>query len=125
MTTTEILAQIQELLDYVSDKEYWILTGDFNVRFDTVESDGYATLVEPFLNQGYHVANGDDFGILQTWCNQNSTTDWHSIDNIFTSSNITITNAYVDDTKVDAYINGYFSEYGIDHIPLIAELEVN
>lgn len=124
LTANEQTAQIQELLDYVEDKEYWILTGDFNARFDSAESDGYAMLIEPFLNKGYGIANGADFGFIPSWCASGSTTDWHCIDNIFTSSNIEITNVYRDETKITAYNNGDF-EYGIDHVPLIAELEVN
>lgn len=124
LTATEQEAQIQELLDYVEDKEYWIMTGDFNVRFDSAEASGYSMLIEPFADAGYNIANGADFGFLPTWCGSDSTTDWHCIDNIFTSANIEITNAYTDDTKVTAYINGDFP-YGIDHIPLIAELEIH
>lgn len=124
LTATEQIAQIQELLNYVSDKEYWILTGDFNVRFDSVDAEGYSILIEPFLTEGYNSANGDAFGFFPSWCAGGSTTDWHCIDNIFTSANIDITNVYVDVSKITAYNNGDF-EYGIDHIPLIAELVIN
>lgn len=113
-----LLAQIQELLDYLENKEYWILTGDFNINFDGAESQGYADLIEPFLNKGYHSANGTDFGFIKTFVLQDGTS-WRCLDNIFTSGNITITDAYRDETKLYATLPN-----GIDHLPLIATLTI-
>lgn len=117
LTASENLAQLQELIDYVENKEYWIMTGDFNVRFDTAESEAYTTHIQPFLNLGYHVANGADFGFLRTFYSGN---EGHCVDNIYTSANIDILDAYVDETKLNATLPN-----GIDHVPLIAELQIN
>lgn len=117
LTASENLAQLQQMIDYVEDKEYWIMTGDFNVRFDTAESDAWQTHVKSFLDLGYHVANGADFGFFNTFY---SGTEGHCVDNIYTSANIDIIDVYVDETKLNATLTN-----GIDHIPLIAELEVN
>lgn len=117
LVTTTISAQVQELLDYVSDKEYWILTGDFNARFNSTDSEGYQTLIEPFANAGYHFANGGDFGFIPTFYGSEG---WQCIDNIFTSANIDITDVYRDETKLSATLT-----YGIDHLPLIADVTIN
>lgn len=116
LTASENLAQLQQMIDYVEDKEYWIMTGDFNVRFDSADSEAYTTHIKPFLDLGYHVANGDEFGFLNTFYSGN---EGHCVDNIYTSANIDILDAYVDETKLNATLSN-----GIDHLPLVAYLKV-
>lgn len=117
-----IALQIQELLSAVSQYEYWILTGDFNVNFPDAQSEGYAILVEPFLDAGYHVANGSTFGFIQTFSTKTpgDDSDWRYLDNIMCSANIDITNVYVDTKKLTDHVG-----YSIDHLPLIAEMSID
>lgn len=116
-----IALQIQELLSAVNSFEYWIMTGDFNINFPNNQSDGYLALVKPFLDAGYHVANGSDFGFIPTFSTKNpgDDSDWRFLDNIMCSSNIDIINVYVNRQKITDHAG-----YSIDHLPLIAELNV-
>lgn len=119
-----IALQVQELLSAVESFEYWIITGDFNINFTNVQSDGYSILIEPFLNEGYNVANGDPdgFGFIPTFSTKTpeQDTDWRYLDNIMCSSNIEITDVYVNRQKITEHAG-----YAIDHLPLIAEVIVN
>lgn len=117
-----IILQIQELLSAVSDFDYWIITGDFNINFPNLQSDGYRYLVKPFLDEGYHVANGSSFGFINTFSTKQpgDDSDWRCLDNIMCSSNIDITDVYVNELKITDHAG-----YGIDHLPLIAELVLN
>lgn len=117
-----IALQIQELLSAVESFDYWIVTGDFNINFPNVQSDGYSILIEPFLNEGYNVANGSDFGFIPTFSAKTpeQDTDWRYLDNIMCSSNIDITDVYVNRQKITDHAG-----YAIDHLPLVAEVVVN
>lgn len=121
LVNATIIEQIQELLSAVANFDYWILTGDFNIAFPDAQSDGYTYLVKPFLDAGYHVANGSTFGFIPTFSTKapGDDSDWRVLDNIMCSANINITNVYVDDTKLDM-----LTTQGIDHLPLIAEMEL-
>jgi endonuclease/exonuclease/phosphatase family metal-dependent hydrolase len=116
-----IALQIGELLEAVRSFDYWILTGDFNIAFPNSQSDGYAILVKPFLDAGYNVANGSNFGFIPTFSTKKpgDESDWRCLDNIMCSSNITITNVYVNRQKITEHV-----DYAIDHLPLIAEMEI-
>lgn len=117
-----VILQIQEIITAVASFDYWILTGDFNMEFPNVESEGYAHLIKPFLDAGYNVANGSDFGFIPTFSTKTpeQDTDWHCLDNIMCSSNIDITNVYVNRQKITEHAG-----YAIDHLPLVAEVVVN
>ena len=117
-----IILQIQELLSTVNNYEYWILTGDFNINFPSSQSEGYNVLIKPFLDAGYNVANGADFGFIPTFSTKQpgDDSDWRCLDNIMCSSNIDITNVYVNRKKITDHAG-----YGIDHLPLIAEVVIN
>ena len=67
LVNATIALQIQELLNTVSNFDYWVLTGDFNINFPDEQSEGYNVLVKPFLDAGYHVANGSVFGFIPTF----------------------------------------------------------
>lgn len=119
-----IALQIQEILSAIEHFDYWIVTGDFNIVFDDAQSEGYAQLIEPFLNRGYHVANGDvdSFGFIPTFTTKTpeQDTNWRCLDNIMCSPNIDITDVYVNRQKITEHAG-----YGIDHLPLIAKVVVN
>lgn len=116
-----IALQIGELLTTVQQFDYWILTGDFNIPFPNAQSDGYNILIKPFLDAGYHVANGADFGFIPTFSTKTPEvdSDWRCLDNIMCSANIDITNVYVNRKKITEHTG-----YAIDHLPLIAEMEI-
>lgn len=119
--TNAIIGEIQELLSAVANYDYWILTGDFNIAFPDAQSSGYTNLVKPFLDAGYHVANGSTFGFIPTFSTKSpgDDSDWRVLDNIMCSANIDITDVYVDTTKLTM-----LTTQGIDHLPLIAEMEL-
>lgn len=122
LVTATIILQIQELLQAVSNFDYWILTGDFNLPFPSAESSGYQNLVKPFLDAGYHVANGSTFGFIPTFSTKapGDDSDWRVLDNIMCSANIDITDVYVDTEKLTT-----LTTQGIDHLPLIANMVIN
>lgn len=91
-----------EILQILSDKKYFIMTGDFNAT--TGESE-YAD----WISHGYNVANGGFFG------NYITTHDVEQmIDNIVTSKNIRIDNVEVHSEAYDMCSS--------DHLPIVAEL---
>ena len=107
--------EIQDVLDLVDGKEYFIIFGDFNP-----EPDEYETLFANFTSEGYNIANNGFFGDFWTWSTNSGdfSSDTPSgttyvIDNIITSSNIRIN--YVE--KVNTY-----ADLTSDHIPLVAGL---
>lgn len=122
LVTATIILQIQELLQAVSGFDYWILTGDFNIPFPNKESSGYQNLIKPFLDAGYHVANGSTFGFIPTFSTKapGDDSDWRVLDNIMCSANIDITDVYVDTEKLTT-----LTTQGIDHLPLIANMVIN
>lgn len=112
--------QINELLTAVENYEHWILTGDFNVIFNSDSDEGYIILVKKFLDAGYNVANGSTFGFIPTFKYgiPDTTGGWNCIDNIMTSSTIEIVNAYTNNLKLN------HAGFGIDHLPFIAEIKI-
>lgn len=116
--------QCQELVTYLNTLNTFIAGGDYNTAIspdydtDNTESEWYIKYIKSFTDEGYNTANCGDFGFLTT-CIDSSNIRW-DIDNIITSSDITITSASVDTTKETDDISGT-----IDHMPLIAELEIN
>lgn len=105
-------SEIQELITFMSGKEYVVLTGDFNVA-SQAEYDAFKTA-------GYTLCNGGDFGWFNTWPIRSNLPDgWQTtwpcenLDNIIVSSDITP--QYVE------MINCNIS----DHAPFVAELRIN
>ncbi len=112
------LTEANEILTLLSDKTYFIMFGDFNP--EPGEED---TLFKVFTDAGYNLANCDFFGKFWTWSSNRAdfssdvpTGTVYYIDNIITSSNISINNAY----KVNTY-----ADLTSDHIPIVAELTIN
>lgn len=107
--------EIQEIIGLVSDKDYFIVFGDFNAPT--------TALYDAFKAAGYHIANG---GYLPfEWTYSYNSSDFSSdtpsdgiryFDNIITSSNITVDYS----ERVNVY-----SELSSDHIPFIAYLTIS
>lgn len=115
--------QCNELLHDISREDYFIVCGDLNLRVDELHDANYEKLNGVWESHGYNSASGEQFGIKKTWRSSVAGTEWHGIDQIFTSSNITMNSVTVDDMK----INKYASLVGnhIDHCPLVANVTIN
>lgn len=119
-TLSNRVSQLEELMTALQNEEYFICCGDFNTTTingtATVDTDDYRQIATPLLNAGYHLANWST-EFMYTY----NANDWSGcLDNIITSPNITIVSAYVDTTKLTDSITDT-----VDHMPLIAELQVN
>ena len=114
-------AEVQTLLNAVSGKPYFIIGGDFNTfDFFNTSSVDYTAVIKPFVDAGYNIANGGDFGFLHTYSDYTTMDDSLCLDNIVTSANIDILDAYTDTTKAtDSIVEK------IDHLPLIAIVKIN
>ena len=118
------IVQATELFNFVKTiNGGFIIGGDFNNSLKDPFSEENAAIYNQFLNYGCNIANAGNFGIFKTACGN---TDWENsssaIDNIICSSGITITDVWTDLTKItnaDVLAAGK-----IDHIPLIAEMEL-
>lgn len=114
--------EIQELLTYLRTQPRVVACGDYNTGITpnsaNVSSTEYINNVKPFVDAGFHTANFGDFGFLLTCVDRNNGTHYY-LDNIYTSGNIVVSDAYVDDTKMTDLI-----EDPIDHMPLIADIEL-
>lgn len=128
LTTSERVVQAQELRSYIANLSSFILCGDFNTTYamgtSGDESEEYTTVWLPFIEAGYHLANcSDENGFHGTYWNYEKLI-WRNLDNIVTSHNILITSVSTDQTKVTDPVTAD-PEWRRDHIPLIAEVEIN
>lgn len=123
-------AQFEELLDiadgYISQGYPVIMTGDFNsTNALSTEGVDYINMYKLCVDKGYNLANcTTERGFTKT-CSALTTASSLSdlekaLDNIIVSSDITILSVVFDTTKF-SYLNGS----PIDHIPIIATLQVN
>lgn len=114
--------QINQLIPFLEQKQRFIIGGDFNAMITdstaNTSSTPYIENVKPFVDAGFNTANFGSFGFLLTCVDRTNGTHYY-LDNIYTSSNLTITDAYVDDTKLNDLIDD-----PIDHMPLIATIEL-
>lgn len=118
-------AQMDELLSIAEQEEYCIVMGDFNSYALTTEESDYIHLFKPWVESGYNLANcSDDFGFTKTFSAltyANSVNDLQTApDTIITSGNIDIVYVEYNTTKFN-YPNGS----KIDHIPIVATIEIN
>lgn len=97
-----------ELLAILSDKEYFIVFGDFNAG---TNGEGDETEYNPLISAGYHLSNNGYLGLFNTYVNTNN----RYLDNIVTSNNIIIANTFV---AADNAGTGLTS----DHLPIVSEL---
>ena len=114
--------EIDQLITYLSTLDKFILCGDFNTEmiYETagVSNQQYIDNVKPFIDAGFNSANFADFGFMMTcinWTNGNHL----CLDNIYTSSDIAVSDAFVDETKLSE-----LTEDKVDHMPLIATLTI-
>ena len=119
-SNTSRVEQLNELITFLQGQTRFICCGDFNM-IDCKSTSGadYVAMMIPLLNAGFHCANCSDNGFLITYSDEPTGTWTGCLDNIVTSSNITITDAYVDETKLNDSISDR-----TDHMPLIAELRI-
>lgn len=118
-------AQFSEFLEAVQNETYFVAVGDFNFTIQSVGDSEYNESIKRILDLGYHSAQNADH-LFMTWCSGQTeeTSTKHALDNIFTSSNIDITNVTVDTTKLtDGLCQA--NNIIIDHLPLIAQLTVH
>lgn len=117
------IAQAMEMLDMLKNEEYFICIGDFNFGGTSYSSEQYIAIAEPFIEEGFNLANWTtDTGIVNTWFNGTTvdgSTQKYATDNIITSSNILINDVVYDQRKIEA-------ETGlvIDHIPTVVWLTI-
>jgi len=118
-------AQVAELISVASQMQNVIIGGDFNTAIggsatEEQNTERYNTFVKPFVDAGFNSANFSKFGNFVT-CIDGPTvasSNWY-LDNIYTSQNIEIVDAYVDTTKLTDGLSDK-----IDHMPLIATLQI-
>ena len=112
-------AEIVELINYLQTQTRFIACGDYNtsISSDDKTKEAYIKNITPFLNAGFNLANCDEFGFYYTASDVPDGTWYGCLDNIITSSNITINSVMVDETK---RTDGLPER--IDHMPLIATL---
>ena len=117
--------QMQEIFAMAQQCESCIITGDFNSTAESVESEAYIQIYKPFVDAGYNLANNSpSSGFHNTFTSSSTATSLAdltaAIDTIIVSSDMNIVSVVFDDTKFD-YLNGS----AIDHIPVVATLQMN
>lgn len=114
--------QAKELYDIARQETYFIITGDFNTICRSVSDTEYTTIMRQFLDLGCHSANcSEQFGFENTWSGDTSLSSSNSYpcDHIITSHNLPI-----KQVVFDKYKTTITSSATIDHIPIIAYVEV-
>lgn len=117
--------QAAELFADAETEEYVIITGDFNSYARNTSQTDYINIFKPFVDAGYNLANASPTaGFTGTYCGLTSATSLADMeapcDNIIVSGNIDIVDVTFDLTKLQ-YLDGNY----IDHIPVVAELQIN
>lgn len=115
------VAQSELICDYIANYNRFILCGDFNTVCKSTSDTEYTTIMKQFVDAGYHVGNcSNQHGFTDTFTDGSTASGtWYPCDHIITSSNIGIKTVTVDETKLTDGLNEK-----IDHLPLIANLEV-
>lgn len=115
------MAEAGEIFDVVRNSDSFIICGDFNTVCKSVDHAEYVTMIKPFVDAGFNLANCNPTrGFNNTWSGGTSYADvWYPCDHIITSPNITMNSVVFDQRKVLAN-TGLI----IDHIPVIAYLTV-
>lgn len=116
------VVQAQEIFEALQEEETFILTGDFNLRSDSVNSTEYTSIVKQFLDAGYNMCNGNEiYGFHNTWIDGTAPTgnEMYPLDVVITSADIDMVRVEVDEYKAEAATGLY-----IDHYPIIAYLNI-
>ena len=116
-------SEVAQLLSFVATEPYFILMGDFNVDCPNGTSDThYTSFIKPFVDAGYNVYNNavrdGSFRQISTYYRADGTHE--ALDQIITSSNITVENVFIDRTKLDDLV-----DEKVDHVPFLADLIIN
>lgn len=123
-TDSKRTAQITELINYLKQLDMFICCGDYNTLTITgavtTEAQDYTDIIAPLLAQGFHLANCADEGFLITYSDSPTGTYVGCLDNIVTSSNISVLSASIDETKLTDSIADK-----VDHMPLIATVQLS
>lgn len=114
------VSELQTIISFMQTQERCILCGDLNTLDCKSTSDAdYISMIQLLINAGFHIANCGSFGFLITYSNEPEDSWVGCLDNIVTTSNIVITDAYVDTTKLSDELTER-----TDHMPLIATLQI-
>ena len=105
--------EVDEIISLISDEEYLILCADWNVNEKNKETDDYKNTIKKFKDIGLKCCND---GVYETYYSANPKT---ALDDIIVSKNINIKSFIVDTQKLE---NNDFE--GLDHMPVIAYLEI-
>lgn len=125
LNATPKYAQMAELFAIAEQKEYCIITGDFNNYAESISDDDYVNMFKQYVDAGYNLANCSPLAGFTKTCSELTTATttadlMNAADGIITSGNIDIESVIFDTTKF-SYLDGN----PIDHIPVIAELQIN
>lgn len=123
-SATRRYEETAELLAAANQEEYVIITGDFNMYGQDMDSADYIGIGKPFVDAGYKLANWTEQNFVMTWTDSSTATSLSEFldacDNIIVSSNIDFLNITFDTTKLQSEYTGV-----IDHIPVIATIRIN
>lgn len=115
--------QMRQIFRRAEKSKNVVITGDFNCFMEKAGDEEYINMYKQFVDAGYHIADCDS-KITKTWTDKiepKSLSKFnYPTDNIITSNNITIKKVYFDKKKL-SYPNGF----PMDHIPIIAMLEID
>lgn len=119
----ERASQLNQILEYVASEPYFIIMGDFNIDCpDGPTGVYYNTYIKPFVDAGHTVCNNavldGTFRHYLTYYRLDGTSE--ALDQIITSSNITVANIFIDRTKLDDLVDDK-----VDHVPFLADLIIN
>lgn len=116
-------SQARELFQAVQQEEYAIITGDFNLYGDSLQSDDYIGIGKQFADAGYTMVNWTAETFVKTATGATTATSLADFQNacdcIIATPNIEIVRSFFDTTKLD-YLDGN----SIDHIPVVAEFRL-
>ena len=117
-------AQMSEVFTMAESEDYVIITGDFNSQHQTFSDSDYLNMYKMFVDAGYNlITNSPTSGIVRTHSTSTFVTSLREMstptDCIIVSGNIGISDSVFDTTKF-SYLDGN----PIDHIAMVATLEV-
>lgn len=123
LTQENRTVEIQQLITFLNTLDTVVIGGDFNTGITVAGTDtqDYIDNVKPFVDAGYNTANFQNIenGFKVTYIDG---TYSGMLDDIYTSSNISINDVYVDTTKENE-----IATIGtkLDHMPIIATLQID
>ncbi len=118
--------QMREIFNLAQQESRVIITGDFNSFNDNTEDEEYINMYKQFVDAGYNLSNNSPAtGVTNTYTSATSAQSLNDLqeppDTIIVSPNIMIVSTVFDTTKLNP---DYYDGTSIDHIPVIATLEI-